>query len=104
MEFNVPIVEETVRRISSQPGVTGILICNNDGVLIRTTMEIELATEWAGLATQLARKGRQAVKATTPDDDLYYLRLRTKQGEIMIAPGFNQELTMVVLQKPVATA
>ena len=85
-------VEETVKRLASHKGVVGIAIVNGDGVPIRTTLEPELAQQYAALVSQLALKARHMVRELSDDgtDDLQFLRVRSKRHEIMIAPGFDR--------------
>ena len=102
MSTDVAAVEETVKRLASHKGVEGIVIVNGDGVPIRTTLDQELTLQYAALVTQLAIKARHMVRelAQTGDDDLQFLRVRSKQREIMIAPGFDKDhqFTLVVVQ------
>lgn len=89
---DVAAVEETVKRLASHKGVVGIAIVNGDGVPIRTTLEPELATQYAALVSQLVLKARFMVRELAADgaDDLQFLRVRSKRHEIMIAPGFDR--------------
>lgn len=99
-------VEETVRRLATQKGVKGVLICNLNGVPIRYTMKDTEAGHWSGVASQLAIKARQSIKACLPNgetEELQYIRLRTKATEIIIAPEFSKEHVLVVLQQPEPT-
>ena len=102
MSTDVAAVEETVKRLASHKGVEGSVIVNGDGVPIRTTLDQELTLQYAALVTQLAIKARHMVRelAQTGDDDLQFLRVRSKQREIMIAPGFDKDhqFTLVVVQ------
>lgn len=89
---DVAAVEETVKRLSSHKGVVGIVIANGDGVPIRTTLDQELAVQYAALVSQLAIKARHMVRELAEDgtDDLQFLRVRSKKHEIMVAPGFDR--------------
>ena len=89
---DVAAVEETVKRLSSHKGVVGIVIVNGDGVPIRTTLDQELAVQYAALVSQLTLKVRHMVRELAEDgaDDLQFLRVRSKRHEIMIAPGFDK--------------
>lgn len=89
---DVAAVEETVKRLASHKGVVGIAIVNGDGVPIRTTLDPELATQYAALVSQLVLKARFMVRELAADgtDDLQFLRVRSKRHEIMIAPGFDR--------------
>ena len=46
-------VEETLKRIRSHRGVEGILIVNNDGVSLKSTLSAELTTQYASLFAQV---------------------------------------------------
>jgi dynein light chain roadblock-type len=89
---DVAAVDETVKRLASHKGVVGIVIANGDGVPIRTTLDQDLAVQYAALVSQLAIKARHMVRELADDgtDDLQFLRVRTKRHEIMIAPGFDR--------------
>ena len=80
-------VEETIRRIASHKGVEGIVVCNFEGVSLKSTLSKELSTQYAGLMAQLVVKARSVLRTIDTDDDLVFLRARTKKHEVMIAPG-----------------
>jgi hypothetical protein len=46
-------VEETLKRIRSHRGVEGILIVNNDGVALKSTLSAELTSQYASLFSQV---------------------------------------------------
>ena len=96
------LVEETVKRLSSHKGVLGIVILNADAVPIRSTLDQELAVQYAALVSQLTTKARSMVRELATEDDLQFLRLRSKKHEIMIAPSFDKEhqYSLVVVQDP----
>merc|ERR1712184_89474 len=79
-------VEETLKRISSHKGVIGIIIVNSEGIPIRSTMDNTLTTQYAANLSQLAMKARSVVRDLDPQNDLTFLRVRTKKHEIMVAP------------------
>ena len=91
-------VEETIKRIQSHKGVQGIVVVNNDGIPIRSTLENAVTVQYAGLVSQLVVKSRSAVRTLDPQNDLTFLRLRSKKHEIMISP--DKEFTLVVIQDP----
>ena len=80
-------VEETIRRIASHKGVEGIVVCNFEGVSLKSTLSKELSTQYAGLMAQLVTKARSVLRTIDTDDDLVFLRARTKKHEVMVAPG-----------------
>ncbi|EEH51894.1 flagellar outer dynein arm light chain 7 [Micromonas pusilla CCMP1545] len=91
-------VEEAVKRINSHKGVLGVLIINNEGIPIKTTLENAETVQHAALITHFARKARAVVTALDPTNELTFLRVRSKSHEIMIAP--DKDYTLVVLQNP----
>ena len=85
-------MEDTLKRLQSHKGVQGVVIVNNDGVPIRSTLsDTGLTTQYAALITQLAQKSRSVVRELDSSNDLTFLRVRTLKHEIMIAPG-NKDL------------
>mmetsp|Transcript_13960 Transcript_13960/g.31849 ORF Transcript_13960/g.31849 Transcript_13960/m.31849 type:complete len:99 (-) Transcript_13960:528-824(-) len=91
-------IEETLKRISSHKGVQGIVIVNSEGVPLRSTMEAEKTTQYSASLLQLAQKARSVVRDLDPQNDLTFLRVRTKKHEIMIAP--EKDFMLVVVQSP----
>jgi dynein light chain roadblock-type len=99
---DVAAVEETFKRIQSHKGVIGVLVLNSDGIAIRTTFDNELTVQYAALVSQFTVKARGVVKSLEADNELKFLRIRSRKHEIMIAPEFdrNQEYYLVVVQDP----
>lgn len=76
-----------MKRINSHKGVLGIIIVNNDGIPIRTTFPDPAVTvQYAALVTHMASKARTVVRTLDPQNDLHFLRIRSKKHEIMGAP------------------
>uniref|UniRef100_A0A3P9KHP5 Dynein light chain roadblock-type 1 n=1 Tax=Oryzias latipes TaxID=8090 RepID=A0A3P9KHP5_ORYLA len=80
-------VEETLKRIQSQKGVQGVIIVNSEGIPIKTTLDNTSTVQYAGLIQQLVLMARSTVRELDPQNDLTFLRVRSKKNEIMIAPG-----------------
>mmetsp|Transcript_4378 Transcript_4378/g.12285 ORF Transcript_4378/g.12285 Transcript_4378/m.12285 type:complete len:105 (+) Transcript_4378:268-582(+) len=95
-------VEECIKRISSHKGVQGSMIINGDGIAIRTTMSNEETVHHAALISRFTEKARSCVRATDEEDELQFVRVRSKKHEIIIAPHFenNQHYYLVVIQDP----
>mmetsp|Transcript_27957 Transcript_27957/g.71127 ORF Transcript_27957/g.71127 Transcript_27957/m.71127 type:complete len:100 (+) Transcript_27957:213-512(+) len=94
-------VEETLKRISSHKGVVGTIIVNSEGIPIRSNLENHLSVQYAALITQLAQKARSVVRDLDPQNDLTFLRIRSKKHEIMVAP--DKEYLLIVVQNPNST-
>ena len=91
-------VEETLKRIQSHKGVKGVLIMNNDGIPIKSTLSPEDTENYAALVSQLAFKASGVVRTLDDTDELAFLRVRSKKHEIMIAP--DKDYCLVVVQNP----
>ncbi|KAI8897152.1 hypothetical protein BC833DRAFT_527418, partial [Globomyces pollinis-pini] len=91
-------VEETIKRLSSHKGVEGIVIVNMEGIPIRTTLDHEKTIQHSALITQLTAKAKSMIRDLDPQNDLTFLRIRSKKHEIMVAP--DKEYILIVLQNP----
>ncbi|KAI9193154.1 uncharacterized protein BJ171DRAFT_431706, partial [Polychytrium aggregatum] len=91
-------VEETIKRLAGHKGVEGVVIVNMEGIPIRTTLDNEKTVQYAALITQLSSKARSVVRDLDPQNDLTFLRIRSKKHEIMVAP--DKEYILIVLQNP----
>ena len=63
------------------------------GIPIRTTLDNSTTVQYAGLIHQLTMKARSTVRDIDPQNDLTFLRLRSKKHEIMVAPGMSCDLS-----------
>lgn len=95
-------VEETFKRLQSHKGVIGVIIINSDGIAIRSTLDNDLTVQYAALMSQFTVKARGVVKNLDPDNELKFVRIRSKKHEIMVAPEFEKmrEYYLVVVQDP----
>ncbi|XP_060088961.1 dynein light chain roadblock-type 1 [Heteronotia binoei] len=91
-------VEETLKRIQSQKGVQGIIIVNSEGIPIKSTMDNSTTVQYAGLMHSLIMKARGTVRDIDPQNDLTFLRIRSKKNEIMVAP--DKDYFLIVVQNP----
>lgn len=90
-------VEETLKRINSHKGVQGIVILNNDAVPIRSTMDPEIAKKYSALLKPLSDKARSCVRDLDPQNDLTFLRIRSKKHEILVRAGLSASPRRTVL-------
>mmetsp|Transcript_12942 Transcript_12942/g.17696 ORF Transcript_12942/g.17696 Transcript_12942/m.17696 type:complete len:99 (+) Transcript_12942:69-365(+) len=93
-------VEATLQRINSHKGVLGTIIVNDEGQAIRTTAEAAVTQQYAELIPQLAAMARSLVRDLDPQNDLQFLRIRSRMHEIMVAP--DNDFTLIVIQDPTA--
>ncbi|XP_065148506.1 dynein light chain roadblock-type 2 [Paramisgurnus dabryanus] len=91
-------VEDTLKRIQGHKGVIGTIVVNGEGIPIRTTLDNSTTVQYAGLLHQLTLKARSTVRDIDPQNDLTFLRIRSKKHEIMVAP--DKEYLLIVIQSP----
>jgi dynein light chain roadblock-type len=89
-------VEETIKRITGHKGVIGLIVVNAEGIPIKTTLDNSTTTQYASLLQQLTSKARSVVRDIDPQNDLTFLRIRSKKHEIMVAP--DKEYLLIVIQ------
>ena len=74
---------------------------NGEGIPIRTTLSQGKTAHFVSLFHGLLNKTKAAVKEMDHLNELTFLRLRSHQNEILIAP--DKEFSMVIIQKPIIT-
>ncbi|ESL09621.1 dynein light chain [Trypanosoma rangeli SC58] len=93
-------IEELVKRITDHPGVRGLIIVNTDGIPIRHTFQEHsrpLAVQYSALFQSLAMKARSAVIELDNNNDLLFLRVRSKKHEVLVAP--DTKYLLIVIQQ-----
>mmetsp|Transcript_4216 Transcript_4216/g.6219 ORF Transcript_4216/g.6219 Transcript_4216/m.6219 type:complete len:104 (+) Transcript_4216:14-325(+) len=95
-------IEETIKNISEQKGVEGIVVVNSDGIPLRSNLENDIKVKYSSLITQLITKARNTIKNLNlsgdgQDNELTFFRLRTKLHEILVSP--EKEYLLIVIQK-----
>ncbi|XP_068459255.1 dynein light chain roadblock-type 2 [Clinocottus analis] len=91
-------VEETLKRIEAHKGVIGTIVVNAEGIPIRTTLDNSTTIQYAGLFRQLTMMARSTVRDIDPQNDLIFLRVRSKKHEFLIAP--ENDFLLIVIQNP----
>jgi len=71
------------------------------GAIIHSTFDEKQSTQHAALLSQLTMKASSLVETLDASDDLTFLRIRSRNREIMISP--DKEYLLVVVQDPSAT-
>ncbi|XP_034735872.1 dynein light chain roadblock-type 2-like [Etheostoma cragini] len=91
-------VEETLKRIEAHKGVIGTILVNAEGIPIRTTSDHHTTVQYARLLRSLTMMARSTVRDIDPQNDLTFLRIRTKKHEILVAP--ENDYLLIVIQNP----
>ncbi|KAM7345949.1 dynein light chain roadblock-type 2-like [Cochliomyia hominivorax] len=89
-------VEEAFRQIQEKPDIIDIMILNDKGNPIKTTMEKSLSIQSAGLYEILREKVCMGLQKIDSSNELIMLRLRTMKNETLIVP--DGKITIVVTQ------
>jgi dynein light chain roadblock-type len=89
-------LEETMARLSSYKGVKAVMILHRrTGNIIQSTWSDEHKVQHAALLQQLTSTSTM-LTSSLDNDELSFLRIRSKQHEILVAP--DKEYVLVVLQ------
>ncbi|CAF0946688.1 unnamed protein product [Rotaria sordida] len=89
-------IEETIKRIQTHKGVQGFILTSNDGSFVRSTIDNSTTMSLTGLIRTLSDKAKSCVRDLDPQNDLTFLRIRTKKQEILVAP--DKDYLTIVLQ------
>ncbi|XP_059144355.1 dynein light chain roadblock-type 2-like [Physella acuta] len=92
-------IDEIIKRIQAYKGVMGVIIINNDGIPLKSTLDNTTTVHYASQIHSLAAKARSVIKEIDSGNDLRCIRIRSKKHEILVAP--DQEYAMIVIQKDV---
>ncbi|KAJ3300273.1 Dynein light chain roadblock-type 2 [Borealophlyctis nickersoniae] len=91
-------VEATLTRIQAHKGVQGIVVATHEGTVLKSTLDNIQTQQISTLVTQLAARGKSVVRDLDPEDDLTFLRIRSKKHEIMVAE--TKPYLLIVIQNP----
>ncbi|EDO42555.1 predicted protein [Nematostella vectensis] len=90
-----PHVEQILDRIQQQKGVTGLIIVNQDGMPIRSTLDNSSTLQYVNMCKTMCGIARSVVRDTDPTNDLKILRVRTRKHEVIMAPENGQYLIVI---------
>ena len=94
------IIEEILNQVNTHKGVEGIILSDAEGVPIKSTFNDEEKTYYyTTSASMFVKKCKNVVKDLI-EEELSFIRIRTKLNEIMIAP--ENEFIFIVVQNPAA--
>ncbi|CDI76261.1 dynein light chain roadblock-type 2, putative [Eimeria acervulina] len=91
-------VEETLNRIKTRKGVKGVVVLGPEGSVLRSTFDQQQTAAYAAAAAQLAERARSLVRDLDPQNDVTFLRVRSKKHEFLVAP--DGEYLLLVIQDP----
>ena len=68
---------------------------NNKGIALKSTMSKEDTIEYGSLISQFTSKAQLTIESLHPDEEISFIRIRSRKHEIMIAP--EKEFSLIVL-------
>mmetsp|Transcript_34817 Transcript_34817/g.83263 ORF Transcript_34817/g.83263 Transcript_34817/m.83263 type:complete len:126 (-) Transcript_34817:53-430(-) len=89
-------LEDTVKRITSHKGVEGVIVMDRRGAVLKSTLSDDQTRAHAGVLADLTARAAQIAQLLNPEDELTYLRMYSKQREVMISP--DKDYLLVVMQ------
>ncbi|EDW01373.1 GH20486 [Drosophila grimshawi] len=89
-------VEEAFRHIQEKKNIRDIVVINELGHPVKSTMEFENSVKFAGLFQELRGRMERGMDKIDPTDELRMLRVRTKCHEILLVP--DSKITVIVVQ------
>ncbi len=90
------LIEEVFNRINTHKGIEGIIICDVNGIPIKSTFTDDQTTYFYTTNASFFIKRCSNLVKTLLDENLSFIRIRTKINEIMIAP--DKEFVLLVVQ------
>lgn len=88
-------VEDMLERIQTHKGVVGVVVVNEEGIPIRSTLDNATTLQYVSMSNTLCWIARGIVRDTDPQNDLKILRVRTKKNEIIMAPEGRKSLIVI---------
>ncbi|XP_068144145.1 dynein light chain roadblock-type 2 [Drosophila tropicalis] len=89
-------VEEAFAQIQKKKNIRDILILNDRGHPIKSTMDHDAAVEFAGLFQALRGRLERGMQKIDAKDELVLMRVRTKSHEVLLTP--DSKITVIVVQ------
>ncbi|XP_017864721.1 PREDICTED: dynein light chain roadblock-type 2 [Drosophila arizonae] len=89
-------VEEAFRQIEKKKNIRDIVIVNELGHPVKSTMEFKSSVKFVGLFQELQGRIERGMEHIDPTDEFLMLRVRTKLDEVLLVP--DSKITMIVVQ------
>lgn len=97
------MVEEMDQRfekiLSSNKDVVGGLVMNEEGAIIKTSMDNKNAEKYANAVHEIVKTARTLFREVDPNDDITFIRFSLKKFNVMIAPEKSFLLIIITNQE-----
>ncbi|KAH8373047.1 hypothetical protein KR009_011027, partial [Drosophila setifemur] len=89
-------VEEAFKQVKARKNVRDVVILNDAGNPVRTTMDRDDAVHFSGHFQAIRGRLERGMSKIDPKDELLMLRVRTKTNEVLLVP--DSKITVLVVQ------
>lgn len=89
-------MEEAFRLIQQKKNIRDIVIINERGNPVKSTMEYDKAVKFVGYFQEIRGRLERGMEKIDPSDELLMLRVRTKIHEVLLVP--DSKITLMVVQ------
>ena len=67
-------MDEVLKRIQSSRNVAGVMVINNEGIPLKSTLDSSTTVQYGGMVSDLALQARSIVRDLDPTNELTFLR------------------------------
>ncbi|KAH8358283.1 hypothetical protein KR084_011170, partial [Drosophila pseudotakahashii] len=89
-------VEKAFDQVKGKKNVRDVVILNDSGHPVKSTMEKDDAVQFSGLFQAIRGRLERGMSKIDPTDELLMLRVRTKMNEVLLVP--DSKITVLVVQ------
>ncbi|XP_017049705.1 dynein light chain roadblock-type 1 [Drosophila ficusphila] len=89
-------VEKAFNLVKSKKNVRDVVILNESGHPVKSTMDLEEAVKFSGRFQEIRGKFERAMDKIDPSDELMMLRVRTRTNEVLLVP--DSKITVLTVQ------
>ncbi len=91
-------LEEKFQELSSEKSVRGVLILNAEGAAVKSSVDTKTTEAFSSMIHEIVALSRKLFQEVDPNNDLTFMRFRTKKHEIMVVP--DKEYMLIVVHHP----
>ena len=82
-------LDEKFNELRLAKSVRGVLILNRDGAAVKTSLDAKETEAFAGMMHEIVATARRLFQETDPNNDLTFVRFRTKKHEVSNSASFR---------------
>ena len=99
--MDISDVETVFQTLSSYEGVEGIVVAEEEGLPIRTTLDEGQSCKYGNLSARAIHQAASYLLEVRSTEQLQHIRIRGKQTEIIIAPSSDgsRRISLTVIQR-----